>query len=110
MLHPIALHCYDEVVDDELGQWPGRRAALDETISIIAGYDMSQMSDPAGKEMMEALSITLISLVINVAKAGPQIKGQPVDLLLLKTLHVQYFQDEVSGISPLEGCPLDLTL
>ena len=42
------------------------------------------MRDPAGKEMMEALSITLRSLVINVAKAGPRIKDQPVDLLLLK--------------------------
>ena len=40
------------MVDDELGQWPGRRGSLDETISIIDGYDMSQMRDPAGKEMM----------------------------------------------------------
>ena len=71
---------------------------------------MSQMRDPAGKEMMEALSVKLRSVAIKVAKAGPQIKDQPVDLLLLKTFHVQYYEDELSGSSPLEGCPLDLTL
>ena len=59
---------------------------------------MSPIRGPPCKEMMQAFLIKLKLVVIEVAKAGPQIKGQPSDLILLKTHHVQHFQDEVGAV------------
>ena len=67
-------------------------------LSHIDGYDLGLIRDPGCKDRMQALLAKLRTVVVKAAKAGPQIEGQPVDLISLKTFHLKYFEDEVGAI------------
>ena len=64
----------------------------------IDGYDVSQTRVPKCKDRMQAFITKLRTVIIKAAKEGPQIEGQPVDLISLKTFHLKYFEDEVGAI------------